>query len=481
MEHIYLSHHGIKGQKWGVRRFQLKNGKLTMAGKKRYSEDAEDEKKKAEEDSEPKKRSVKDMSDQELRDAINRAQLEESYKRYYEAPAQQKTDKGRKMAEEAAKKILLDPAMNAASKYVSNKMNKMVEDMTGTKGKSINDLLKTDMRKLSPDELSKVVNYKDMVKRYNEHAKNESTDSQVDRMQQERMDKRKRQIEMEQQELNLRMKRATVEKMEEDRRNARESAAQKVSDVVKDVAKETVKDIFTGNTSYSEERAKATVDKYLDEPLMLPKPKDDLEHSDIIEHHGIKGQRWGVRRYQNEDGTLTTAGKKRQERKDYRLDKARQRQLKAVAYQAGRFSRKYDKEYDKLNRKVSKRIEKDLDKHGALSRRTEKKERTVEQLKRDRDDYRKYAKESMELAKKHTANMLETYADRKVSEVKTYEKKGREYVKGKSLSLVYLQKVAVSNKQGDILYQYEPMLRTYMPLSDGLEAVDIAYTRYRGR
>ena len=28
-------------------------------------------------------------------------------------------------------------------------------------------------------------------------------------------------------------------------------------------------------------------------------------------HHGIKGQKWGVRRYQNEDGTLTPAGKKR--------------------------------------------------------------------------------------------------------------------------------------------------------------------------
>ena len=28
-------------------------------------------------------------------------------------------------------------------------------------------------------------------------------------------------------------------------------------------------------------------------------------------HHGIKGMRWGVRRYQNEDGSLTEAGKKR--------------------------------------------------------------------------------------------------------------------------------------------------------------------------
>ena len=28
-------------------------------------------------------------------------------------------------------------------------------------------------------------------------------------------------------------------------------------------------------------------------------------------HHGIKGQRWGYRRFQNEDGTLTDAGKNR--------------------------------------------------------------------------------------------------------------------------------------------------------------------------
>lgn len=26
-------------------------------------------------------------------------------------------------------------------------------------------------------------------------------------------------------------------------------------------------------------------------------------------HHGIKGQKWGVRRFQNEDGSLTRLGK----------------------------------------------------------------------------------------------------------------------------------------------------------------------------
>lgn len=32
-------------------------------------------------------------------------------------------------------------------------------------------------------------------------------------------------------------------------------------------------------------------------------------YPDYLEHHGIKGQRWGIRRYQNKDGTWTTIGK----------------------------------------------------------------------------------------------------------------------------------------------------------------------------
>lgn len=34
-----LCHYGIKGQKWGIRRFQKKDGSLTPSGKERYNDD----------------------------------------------------------------------------------------------------------------------------------------------------------------------------------------------------------------------------------------------------------------------------------------------------------------------------------------------------------------------------------------------------------------------------------------------------------
>lgn len=36
MSYLYLQHHGIKGQKWGVRRYQNPDGSLTPAGRAKY-------------------------------------------------------------------------------------------------------------------------------------------------------------------------------------------------------------------------------------------------------------------------------------------------------------------------------------------------------------------------------------------------------------------------------------------------------------
>lgn len=53
--------------------------------------------------------------------------------------------------------------------------------------------------------------------------------------------------------------------------------------------------------------------------------------TDELYHHGIKGQKWGIRRFRNDDGSLTAAGKAR-----YDVKEARKKRNKAI-----RVERKY--------------------------------------------------------------------------------------------------------------------------------------------
>lgn len=75
MNEYELYHWGIKGMKWGVRRFQNKSGRLTDAGKKRYNAMSDDAKR----SQELSKKSKSEMSNTELRQYNERRQLERNY------------------------------------------------------------------------------------------------------------------------------------------------------------------------------------------------------------------------------------------------------------------------------------------------------------------------------------------------------------------------------------------------------------------
>lgn len=78
-----LMHYGIKGMKWGVRRYQNEDGTLTPSGKKRYSQNDSPSEDYVRAHT---KKPVSQMSDQELRTVNNRLQMERQYQQLIVSP-----------------------------------------------------------------------------------------------------------------------------------------------------------------------------------------------------------------------------------------------------------------------------------------------------------------------------------------------------------------------------------------------------------
>lgn len=121
-----------------------------------------------------------------------------------------------------------------------------------------------------------------------------------------------------------------------------------------------------------------------------------MENNNELIHWGVRGMKWGLRRYQNSDGTLTEAGKKR-----YNKELEKIRTEKKVAKQKLETQAKLEKldakrrEIDELNSKISNASIKDR-----ITGRFKKKAEEAERKKQADEEKRKKQAEEAERKKK---------------------------------------------------------------------------------
>lgn len=142
MDNNYLQHHGILGMKWGVRRYQNKDGSLTAAGRKRVAKlDAEREtltgKKSSGGDSAPKKRTLRDVPDDELKKMVERRRMENDYlslSKHISELTPKRVSNGKKFVDYVANKVLIpaatDASKNFATKFLNSKGDELLSKLT---------------------------------------------------------------------------------------------------------------------------------------------------------------------------------------------------------------------------------------------------------------------------------------------------------------------------------------------------------------
>lgn len=377
-----LQHHGIKGQKWGIRRYQRKDGTLTNAGKKRYDkelQEAKDKKKrlnnqkrtqakldkldalkkeneatkaalskkkaeseKTEDDNQPtepakpKQKSVKEMTDEELFNYRQRLQME---KDVYDL--QTRINQLNPKPEPPVQKFLEKAGPMVADKFWNDvakpNLNKYLEKELGMKEPlSELDKLKKEAdlwRNKESISRSKYNMWSDQEKRErgifsgdnsNKNQNNNNNNNNNNQNQGGNKNNQQQNQKQNQKQNNKHEETKTYSGTVEGEGTSRyrPETGPIFEGSFRDVESSPGYDMgrnYLNNVLLLEDKRMKHSDE-ADDFLIQNGLGDTMDQSlDELIHYGVLGMKWGVHRFYNKDGSRTAAGKKREnEAKKYR-------------------------------------------------------------------------------------------------------------------------------------------------------------------